>query len=65
MTRDEFITKYHDYRTKSEIVAKAEARLVNDEGIKGDEAVVIDFGDLGYCLMLQSTVEYLLGAQFR
>lgn len=54
MTKNEFQRKYHYYRTKSEDDAKSEAEKVNKEGIDGDEAVAINFGRIGWALMLKS-----------
>jgi len=58
MTKDEFQKKYHSYRTPYEQEAKAEARKVNEEGIEGDKAVAIQFGDLGWALMLASAASF-------
>ena len=58
MTKDEFQEKYHYYRTPHEQEAKTEAKKVNKEGIEGDKAVAIQFGNLGWALMLASAASF-------
>lgn len=58
MTKDEFQKRYHHYQTHSEEAAKAEAARANLEGIEGDEAVPVEFGQLGWCLMLKSARDF-------
>jgi hypothetical protein len=65
MTQDEFIKRYHDYSTQSEEEAVVEAIMVNAEGIVGNRAIAVKFGDLGYGLMLQGALEYLSGKEVK
>jgi predicted HD phosphohydrolase len=58
MTQHEFMKKYHHYRTTSKNHAKKEAEKANEEGVDNDYAVAINLGDLGWCLMLGSAVEF-------
>ena len=58
MTKDEFQKKYHYYRTPHEQEAKEEARKANEEGIEGDKAMAIHFGNLGWALMLASAASF-------
>ncbi len=60
MTKDEFQRKYHEYSTMDDEAAKAEAAQANQEGVQYDSAVAVNFGSLGYALMLKSTVEVLV-----
>jgi len=60
MTQDEFQKRYHLYQTHSEEEAMAEADRANWEGIEDDQAVPVDFGELGLCLMLKSARDYAL-----
>jgi len=64
MTKSEFQKKYHNFHTKSENRALAEAFIVNAQGIENDKAVVVNFKHLGYCLMLKSAFEALKRASF-
>jgi len=57
-SQKEFQRKYHYYKTMSEEEAKAEADKVNKEGIENDKAVAINFGDLGWALMLESAAKF-------
>ena len=58
MTKNEFQKRYHHYRSTSDEEAKKEAMKVNKEGIEGDEAVAIKFGDLGWALILVSAASF-------
>lgn len=58
MTKSEFQKKYHYYKADSEAEAKKEADAVNKEGIEGDSAMAVELGNLGWCLMLKSTVSF-------
>lgn len=61
MNKDEFQRKYKEYVTDNKDVAIAEAAFANREGIEGREsAVAVNFGSLGYGLMLKSTVKLLV-----
>lgn len=60
MTREEFIKRYHNYSTQSKEDAIAEVTAVNEEGITDDYAIAVRFGDLGYALTLQSSLQGLL-----
>lgn len=58
MTKNEFQKKYHTYRTLSGEDAKKEAERANKEGIDGDKAVAINFGRIGWALMLASAARF-------
>ena len=58
MTQHEFQKKYHSYRTISKDEAKDEAQKANEEGVDNDYAVAVKLGDLGWCLMLGTAVEF-------
>lgn len=60
MTSTEFQRRYHNYKTDSGDNARNEADKANQEGIDGDEAVAVDFGTLGWCLMLRSAAELMI-----
>ncbi len=59
MTPDQFQRLVHDYRVSTEREAQQDAARLNAEGIDGDEAVVVEFPRLGWCLMLRSAADYL------
>jgi hypothetical protein len=59
MTQDEFLAKYHDYQESVLAWVIEEAEAVNNEGVEGDRAIVVSFGDLGYCLMLEQAARFL------
>ena len=63
LSQKEFLRRYHYYRTKSEEEARAEADKVNKEGIENDKAVAINFGDLGWALMLESAATFALNSE--
>jgi len=58
MTQDEFQKKYHNYQTFHEVEAQAEAAKANTEGIEDNEAVAVQLGKLGWCLMLKSAADF-------
>ncbi len=57
MKQDEFLRRYHFYRTGSQEEAVAEAIKANEEGIDGNAAVPIKFGELGWGLMLMTAYQ--------
>lgn len=59
MTKDDFQKKYHYYKTNSEEEANHEATKVNEEGIEGDKAVAVKFGNLGWALMLETAAKFI------
>lgn len=61
MTKDEFLARYHNFRTDDIAEAKAYAALANAEGVEDDVAVPVDFGALGYGLMLMSAFALMRG----
>ncbi len=56
MTQDEFMKRYSDYYSENATEAMKEAIRVNVEGINGDAATVVNFGDNGFCLVLRSII---------
>lgn len=58
MTKQDFQKRYHSYRTQLEQEAREEADKVNAEGIDGDTAVAVNFGHLGWCVMLYSAAQF-------
>jgi len=54
MTEQEFLRKYHSYRTLSEVEAYREATRINAKGIDNDYVRVIKFRNWGWGLILAS-----------
>ncbi len=62
MTKDEFTKRYHYYAETDVSVAWEDAQRINsNDPVNGDTIIPVGFPGLGYCLMLQSTVDYLRG----
>jgi hypothetical protein len=60
MTRDEFMCRYHHYRSDDGGSARAEAALVNADAA-GFRVVAVEFPGLGWALMLDTAAEYAAG----
>ena len=61
MTEDEFLRKYHHFKTANEAAAIAEVEQVNEEGIDGgNRATAVYFPGQGWTVMLVKSVVALL-----
>jgi hypothetical protein len=60
MTKQQFQQRYHTFRTDDPAAAWAERDKVNfGDPLDGDYAVVVNFGHLGYGLMLNSAAVFM------
>lgn len=58
MTRDEFLEQYHEFTADVREIAEREAIEVNSKA-KGFHVVVQELPPFGFCLILDTTVDFL------